>query len=274
MMPIDLCSTIGERLAPLMGKRPSPHEHRNALAVFAKLRPDYAADPQACEQAVNRLWGNIGRTFAEFAVSHRMLRAGRVAIDGADRLDAALASGRPIVAIFPHLGNWELSEMQFGFRAPHRGAVIVAPPARNARSIIAERVRSKVPAELLPMSRTVWRRALEKLKKPGGGVMIAVDEAAEGRVWAPFFDRPLRTDGNLGKAARLALMTNAIVVPFHNERLSGSRSVTRFLPLMDLEGRASDDEAVREAVRRMNDVITEPVVRLLDQWYMALSYTG
>jgi KDO2-lipid IV(A) lauroyltransferase len=272
-MPMDMCSATGARLAPLMGKKSHPDQHRKAMRFIASVRPDLAADPVACEAAVDRLWANVGRTFAEFAVSHRMLRAGRVGMDGADRLNDALSSGRPIVAIFPHLGNWELSEMQFGFHAPHRGAVIVAPPASDAKAQIAHRVRSKAPAELLPISKTVWRKALAKLKQPGGGVMIAIDEQAEGRVWAPFFDRPARVDGNLGKAARLALLTKALVVPFHNERLGGAHFVTRFLPIMELEGKANDDEAILEAVRRMNAVMTEPVLRLIDQWYMALTYS-
>lgn len=270
-MPMTACSDLGALLSPIMAKRPNPEEHRNARALFAALRPDWARDEASLDAAVDRLWANIARTYAEFAVSHRMLRAGRVAIDGRGYLDQALASGRPIVAIFPHLGNWELSEMQFGFLAPHRGAVIVAPPGRSSRALIAERVRRKVPAELLPLSKIVWRQALAKLKTPGGGIMLAIDEQrADGRVLSPLKGHPLNETGNLGKAARLALMTDALVVPFYNERLPKARFVTHFLPPLELKGRSNDPAAVQEGVQRLNAVMHEPVVRLLDQWYMAL----
>jgi lauroyl/myristoyl acyltransferase len=272
-LPSRTCSDIGAALSPIMGKKSHPAQHRQALKLFERLRPDWAREPGGCEAAVDRLWANVGRTFAEFSVSHRMLRTGRVTAEGVERLDAALATGRPIVAIFPHLGNWELSEMQIGFRAPHRGAVIVAPPASDARSRIAEKIRRKVPADLLPMSPNVWRQAIAKLKTPGGGIMLAIDEAAENRVWGPSFGRPLRIDGNLGKAARLALMTRAIVLPFYNERLPGARFVTHFLPTLEFSGKSSDDGAVTEAVARMDELMQEPVLRLLDQWYMALNFT-
>lgn len=274
-MPITVCSRAGALLSGPLGRRAHPDEHANAKAVLARLRPDWAADDAALAAAADRLWTNIGRTYAEFAVSHRLLRAGRVGMEGRDHLQAALGSGRPIVAIFPHLGNWELSEMQIGFLAPNRGAVIVAPPDESTRAAIAERIRRKAPADLLPMSKTVWRQALARLKKPGGGIMLAIDEQrADGRVVSPAFDGPPPLDGNLGKAARLALMTQALVVPFYNERLPGARFRTRVLPALELEGAATDAGAVAGAVLRMNEAFRAPVLRLADQWYMALFADG
>ena len=270
-LPMRGCSDLGAALAPVLGKRPYPGQHRKAKALFASLRPDWAVDDITLERAVDRLWANIGRTYAEFAVSHRMLKAGRVAIEGAPILQQALSSGRPIVAVFPHLGNWELSEMQIGFLAPNRGAVIVAPPEETAKAKIAERVRRRAPAELLPLSRTVWRQALAKLRSPGGGIMLAIDEQGPGgRVLSPSWGGTPSLEGNMSKAARLALMTDALVVPFHNERLPGARFVTHVLPSMTLPGRAGDEGAVREAVWRLDAVMRPPILRLLDQWYMAL----
>ncbi|WP_131117766.1 lysophospholipid acyltransferase family protein [Lichenihabitans psoromatis] len=271
-MPISLCSSLGARLGFAMGKRKHPLEHQRAVALFRRLRPDLAADPGAYDAMADRLWANIGRTFAEFAVSHRILRSGRVTIDNRDRLDATLSAGRPIVAIFPHLGNWELTEMQIGFYAPHRGAVIVAPPASAARAAIAHRVRSQAPAELLPTSRTVWRKAMERLRRPDGILMVAVDDYANGRVGAPAFGAPPRLDGNLAKAVRLAMMHDAIIMPFHNERVAGSRFMTRILPTFMLDGSADDAGAVLAGIQQIDAVMTEPILRLLDQWYMAISY--
>jgi KDO2-lipid IV(A) lauroyltransferase len=271
-MPVQACSALGARLSPLLGARANPADDARALATFAHLRPELAADPVACRAAVDRLWTNIGRTFAEFAVSHRMLKAGLVSIHGEDILDDALGTGRPIIAVFPHLGNWELSNMQFGFKAPHRGAVLVAPPRNATRAAIAKRVRERAPADLLEMSPTVWRRALAKLNEPKGGIMLACDEHAARRVWAPSFGRPLRAEGNLGKAVRLGLRTRALMVPFHSERLGGARLITRILPVIELEGDPRDDAAVLEGVRRLDEIMTAPVLRLLDQWYMALKF--
>lgn len=265
-MPIDACSALGARLAPLLGRLANPVSHERATKLFHEVAP---GTPDA---GVERLWENVGRTFAEFAVSHRMLKAGRVGIDGEDYLGTALNSGRPIIAVFPHLGNWELAEMQLGFRAPGRVAVIVAPPRSSARAAIAERVRSKVPADLLINSRTVWRHAMTKLRQPGGIFMVAVDENAAGRVWGPLFDRPPRVDGNMGKVVRLALTTGSIVLPFYSERISGAHLISRYLPPLEFDGDGRDQAAVLEGVRRLNATIEPPILRLLDQWYMALAF--
>lgn len=265
-LPIDTCSSLGARLAPRLGKLANPVSHDRASKLLTRL------DPLSGHRAVDRLWANVGRTFAEFAVSHRMLRAGRVAIDGEEHLTGALNSGRPVIAVFLHLGNWELAEMQLGFRAPGRVAVIVAPPASGARAAIAERVRSKVPADLLVHSRTVWRQGLAKLREPGGIFMVAADENAGGQVRGPSLGRPLRTDGNIGKAVRLALTTDALILPFYCERVAGAHLVSRYLEPLDFKGDPRDQDAVLEGVRVLDSTVEAPVLRLLDQWYMALAF--
>jgi lauroyl/myristoyl acyltransferase len=102
--------------------------------------------------------------------------------------------------------------------------------------------------------------------------MVAVDENAAGQVWGPLFDRPARPDGNMGKAVRLALTTNALVLPFYSERIAGARLVSRYLAPLELKGDSRDPAAVLDGVHQLNDVIEVPVRRLLDQWYMALAF--
>jgi lauroyl/myristoyl acyltransferase len=272
-MPSPLCSAFGARLAPLLGRKANPAADREAAALLAALRPDWAAEPAALAAAMDRLWDCTGRTFAEFAISHRLLKSGRVALAGAGTLDAALSSGRPLIALFPHTGNWELSFMQLAFRAPGRAALIFDPPkTRQARADIAYKVRRQAPFDLFPTSRMVWRKAIAQLAKPGGILITASDEVVDGHVGAPFFSRPLRTDGNLGKVARLALSTGALVVPFYNERHPGPRFTTHVLTPLTFSGAAGDEEAVRAAVSAMDAAMAPPIFRLLDQWHTALLY--
>jgi lauroyl/myristoyl acyltransferase len=122
------------------------------------------------------------------------------------------------------------------------------------------------------MSPTVWRQAYAKLKQPGGGIMLAIDEYVGRRVAAPSFGRTPRTDGNLGKAVRLALRTRAVIVPFHSERLAGASLVTRILPLVEPVGDPRDDAAVLEVVGQLDRMMEGAILPLLDQWYMALKY--
>src|ERR1700722_5867388 len=96
-MPSSLCSALGARLAPLLGRKANPAAHSEAAALLAALRPDWAADPVALAAAMDRLWDCTGGTFAEFAISPRLLKSGRVAISDAALLDSALNSDRPLI---------------------------------------------------------------------------------------------------------------------------------------------------------------------------------
>jgi KDO2-lipid IV(A) lauroyltransferase len=273
-MPASLCSALGARLAPLMGRKANPAAHAHATALFAAVRPDWGRDAATLEAAVDRLWDCTGRTYAEFAISHRLIRSGRVAFAGIEHLDQALAGGRPVIALFLHTGNWEVSFMQLAFHAPGRAALIFDPPKQAARAAIALNVRRQAPFELFPMGRMVWRRALTQLQRPGGVLITAADEAVNGEIGAPFLGRVPRSDGNLGKVARLALRTGALVVPFYNERHPGPRFTTHLLAPLNFAGTADDEAAVAAAVAQLNAVMTPPILRLLDQWYMALMYRG
>jgi KDO2-lipid IV(A) lauroyltransferase len=273
-MPAPLCSALGARLSPIMGRKANPAAHLHARAALAALRPEWGRDPAALDAAMDRLWESAGRTFAEYAVSLRMLRAGRATIAGEADLDAALNAGRPIIALFVHTGNFEMSEMQIAFRAPNRVVVIYDPPKRAARAAIALKIRRQVPCELLPMSRLVWRHTLERLRDPRCIFMTAADEAVDGHIGAPFFGRPPRLDGNLGKVARLAMRTGALVLPFFDERHPGPRFTTHVLPPFDFKGSPNDEAAVRAAVVAMDAAFTPHVLRLIDQWFSALLYNS
>lgn len=269
-MPVSLCSAVGAALSPA-ARLTHAAAHRDAKTLFAALRLDWANDPAALEAAVRRLWACTGRTYAEFAISHRLVRSGRVAIENVETIDRAMASGRPVIVIFVHTGNWELSGMQLAYRYPGRGVAIFDPPKQESRAAIVWSVRRQMPVDLIPMSRMIWRHALTRLRQPGGVLWVPADEF-NGRVAAPFFGRPLRIDGNLGKIARLALRTGAIVVPFYGERHPGLRFTTHVLEPLTFSGTPDDDYAVLAAVQAMDAALTPAVIRMLDQWYMALMY--
>ncbi len=270
-LPIDLCSFFGVLLSGPMGARRYPARDGHARALISRLRPDLPA--AEVDAAVSRLWRSTGRTYAEFAACHRILADGRVAIHGRPHLDAALASGRPLVATFLHTGNWELSFLQLAFLAPGRASLIFDPPAAPERAAIALAVRQEAPwRRLLPKSPTVWRGALETLRQPGGILVTAADEDVAGRIGAPSFGRPLRLGSNLGKAARLAMRTGADILPFYCERLGGARFATHVLPPVEAVGDPARDEDVLSVIRRLDDAFTGPTLRLLDQWYMALTF--
>jgi hypothetical protein len=71
---------------------------------------------------------------------------------------------------------------------------------------------------------------------------------------------------------RLALTTDALILPFYCERLAGAHLVSRYLEPLDFKGDPRDQDAVLEGVRVLDSTVEAPVLRLLDQWYMALAF--
>lgn len=266
-LPIDAASALGVALSPLLGRRANPIADARARALFLRLEPGLAGDPVAAERRSAGLWRAIGRTFAEFAVAKRMLRAGRVTLDGADALDAACASGRPVILAFLHTGNWEITGAQMAWRYPGRMVAVVDLPQSKARAQIATATRAHLPIRICPAGTAMWRSALDHLARPGAILWLAADAQENGICGFPGFGQPLPAGGSAGKLVRLARRTRALVVPLSCERLSGARFVTRVLPPQDPA--AMTQEA---AIAALEAVFAPVARRLAGQWYMALMY--
>ena len=71
-----------------------------------QIRPEQS-DPASIDATMSRLWRSVARTRAELSVLDRLWRAGRIAVEGVEYMDAARAAGRPILGVVLHLGNWE-----------------------------------------------------------------------------------------------------------------------------------------------------------------------
>ena len=86
-LPTDVVSDIGARMALARGPTVYREAHERSLANLKRLRPELS-DEQRQVMAMSR-WDNIGRLMTEFAVLERLMREGRVAIEGQEHLAAA-----------------------------------------------------------------------------------------------------------------------------------------------------------------------------------------
>lgn len=122
--------------------------------------------------------------------------------------DAALASGKGVIVVAPHFGNWELLNQWLSSRGPI--AIVYAPPDSAVGDAFLLRVRSadnirQVRAEG-PAVRQLW-----KVLKGGGAVGILPDQQpklGDGE-FAPFFGIQALT---MTLVSRLAERTGATVL--------------------------------------------------------------
>jgi KDO2-lipid IV(A) lauroyltransferase len=268
LLPIDVGSAIGARLGSFARFR-YPQSHARARALWMRLRPD---EIDKTDEAVARLWRNVGRTMVEFSVLDRLWKAGRIEVAGVELIRAAHATGRPIIGLGVHLGNWEtigVAMLSLGFR----GGSIYEPPENRFDHLIANLARSKLPGKPILARQNAAAEAFILLTRKKQQIVIYGDELARGRVWGPAFGRPLRINGNIGNAVRLARLSNALILPLHCLRLGESAHFrVTVSPPYDLIKTEDRDADVLTNVAAI-DALIDPIIRAnLDQWFFGLDF--
>jgi Kdo2-lipid IVA lauroyltransferase/acyltransferase len=265
-LPVDLCSNLGALMGAL-GQLRMPEKNELAREAWLRLRPD-ETDPAIVDAALKRLWRNIGRSLAECSVLDRMWKQGRIRVAGAEHLSAARAAGKRVIVVAVHLGNWEaIGRVLIGLG--YKGAAIYEVPENRFEHRIVQRFRRRYGGKLLPQGSSGARAAYRALFEMDG-LLLLIDDIADGYVVAPGFGRALPIDGNIAFVARLALLADAEIVPAYclREDESAQLKVT-FLPPIDLVRAGDRKAAVTANMARINAAF-EPLVQAnLDQWYYA-----
>ena len=264
LLPIDMTSALGACLGRQFAARNRVRNQRvrHNLKV---LRPDLA-DPAVIDATVRHFWSNAGRAMAEFSVLRRLWVSDRMSVVGMENLENARATGRPRIGIFLHLGNWELVGPKL-LSLGETSSQIVQPLANPYRNRIAESIRSVFEGQLIRPGPKAGHEMMRALKEHGA-LSLAADEYIAGELLAPSFGGPLRLDGNLGRAARLAKLTNALICPFYCRRLKGATFALHCLPPVELDFSLKGDDYLEQSVRQLDEVITPLIVANLDQWLM------
>lgn len=202
-------SALGARLGLAEGRKRYAEASLRAERCLAALRPDLA--PQARAGAVDEMWRNVGRVHCEMPVIDRLWAAARIDLRGAEVLERALASRRPVVFAFSHLGNWELLAVAIQ-RAGFRLNVVYEDLRNRFERALANRSRRRLGYRLVPPTRRGTRELYAALAR-GEAVGLAIDEFKNDDVRAPAFGRPPAGDTNLRYAMRLAQRFDALVLP-------------------------------------------------------------
>ncbi|MCA0175711.1 MAG: lysophospholipid acyltransferase family protein [Proteobacteria bacterium] len=162
---------------------------------------------------------------------------------GIAHVEAALAAGRGIVFLTPHMGSFEVTAQAFAERFAPVPITVLFRPARKAwlRDWVAQS-RQRPGLVAVPTTLAGVRQMLRALKR-GEAVGLLPDQVPpDGMgVWAPFFGRPAYT---MTLAARLVRQSGAACLLAWGERLPGGRGYTVHLqPGPDLTAAPDVDAA-------------------------------
>ena len=223
LLPIDVGSAVmgwfWGMIAPFL------HRHERVLDHLAKAYPQQSIEFR--QRIAASMWRNLGRVFAESLMLDRLLRAGRLELRTPEVIAAARDSGRGVVFISLHSGNWEMAivgAVQAGIKAagvyqrlknPHVDAWLLAQRRRY------------YPRGLFAKGSDIGRRLL-RIVREGGAVAILSDLRDRRGVSVPFFGRPAPTSTF---PALLSRTGNAALIAARVIRTGGTHLVLEAVPV-------------------------------------------
>jgi KDO2-lipid IV(A) lauroyltransferase len=207
---------VGAGIGWLMWKL--PNGSRNVVRInLAKCFPEMT--PEAREQLAGRALMDIGKSFTESACAwiwpaHRSLALVRE-VQGLEVLQEALASGKGVVGITSHLGNWEV--LNHFYCDQCKPIIFYRPPKLKAVDDLLRQQRVQMGNRVAPSTKEGILSVIKEVRR-GGQVGIPADpEPAESAgVFVPF------------------LGTQALTSKFVPNMLAGGKAVGVFLHALRL----------------------------------------
>ena len=224
------------------------------------------AFPDKSDDEIKRLlkdqWDNLGRTFAEFSLTHRLKPFednSRVTVIGLEHFN----THHPAIIITGHFANWEIMATVLT-QSEHRVRITYR---KINNPLIDDRIRKQREAYgtkfLVKKTGHASGRELFEALKSGDSVALLNDQKFNTGLEVPFFGEPAMTAQG---AVRLALKTKRPLLPMVVTRQKSKFTVT-FFPPIELQTTGERDADVLDGVKQVNQFIENRVKENPAQWF-------
>lgn len=260
LLPIDFASwlmgTVWRLIAPHLRR------HERALRHLAAAYPEKSS--AEIETIANAMWMQLGRTFAESLMIERIVRAGRIDDRSGAVLDAVKASGKGIVFVSLHTGNWELIITPTVARGIKAAGVYQRMKNPKVDDYVVLARRDRYPRGLFAKGGDIGRK-LMRIVRDGGAVALLADLRDRRGVAVPFFGRPAPSTPF---PALLARSNDAILLAARTVRTQG---VHFFIDaeVIDVPRTANRDADIEEATRKIHVRFEAWIREHPEQWMWA-----
>jgi lauroyl/myristoyl acyltransferase len=235
--------------------------------IEENLRPVLGSDTAAARSAARRLLVNFSGKITDL-VRHEGAASSEIAVSrwsGYDILAAAMARGRGVLLVTPHLGNWEFGGCLLA-RKGVRLLVLTQPEPGRGFTEMRQQARSRWGIETLVVGQDAFAfvEIIRRLQD-GGTVALLVDRPPPGSaVQVEFMGRSFRASI---APAELARASGSALVPVYVVAEGGAYSA-HVLPEIPYDRRALGNREARRTLAGEILRVFEPVIRQhADQWY-------
>ncbi len=261
MLPWRAVQAVGATIGWLMWKL--PNRSRDVVRInLSKCFPEWS--PAELDQRVGQSLKDIGRTFTESACAWIWPAEKSIGlvreVEGLDVLHEALASGKGVVGITSHLGNWEV--LNHFYCAQCKPIIFYRPPKLKAVDELLQQQRVQLGNRVAPSTKEGILSVIKEVRK-GGAVGIPADPepSLSAGVFVPFLGTQALTSkfvpGMLAGHKARGVFLHALRLPDG----SGFKVILEAAP----EGMYSEN--VEEGVAAMSQVV-ERYVRAYPTQYM------
>lgn len=217
LLPWGAVQATGSAIGWLMWKL--PNGSREVVRInLAKCFPELSAAER--ERLVGQTLRDIGKTLTESACAwiwpvERTLGLVRE-VEGLEVLQAALASGKGVVGVASHLGNWEV--LNHYFCSQCKPVIFYRPPKLQALDELLQKQRAQLGNRVAPSTKEGILSVIKEVRR-GGVVGIPADPepSRSSGVFVPFCGIQALTSkfvpGMLAGGNAVGLFLNAVRLP-------------------------------------------------------------
>lgn len=271
-LPLWWCAPLAEGMALLI-RHGLPRRWTRYEIARANLRAAFGGcyDDRDIDRIIHRMWVHLFRLLGEMVHLPRKVRLNNIveSIEFRGKTDAlrALCSGRPVLLLSGHFGNWEMAISIFGLFGFRMGLV-----ARELDNPYLNRwfLRFRKYTGHRPIPKKGGFDVLTQLLGLGGNLALLADQdAGSNGVFVDFFGRAASTHKSI---ALLALEYEALICVGYARRLDEtlSNGWPRYElgceEVIDPLDHASGD-AVREITQRYTAALERAIRRSPEQYF-------
>ena len=262
-MPLAAASDFGGWLGRHLG--PLFKVHQIAARNLARAMPELSEEQR--KTVLRGMWDNLGRVVGEYAhLADINIDAkdepGSVVVTGLEHFEQLRASGKPVIFISAHFGNWEVMSLvasRHGFPLVHVYRAANNPFVEE----ILQELRKPVGGRHIPKGTEAARELIRALKRTEYLGML-VDQKLNNGIAVPFFGRDAMTTP---APAEFALKAECPVVMAHVERLGGARFRVVIDKPIHFENTGDRERDVYNAMLLINRTIEGWIRQRPDHWF-------